>query len=598
MVIILTALVNSQDKIIWKNKFTTTYFTIHASKIQQNSTKTNITSFHIQCKTKNGFQKVTFLPKNGTINESMIFIHSRYGQNVQHFGKKELQNIVVSKQFIDNSFKIYNSAIAIYNFNSSVFDHFFDENGFLLQLHSNFYEPYFQKGYYQFTNSEQEIFDFKRHYTYIATIKIEYWIEFHPLIYVAQIISSLYWIVMTFLFRNVHPLKAHGYVPLASIFMITWTNIWSFGAFIPDISWSKYIMTYCRMLGRAHFISVVAIFPINLFRYLSLTYLNYRKTIYQNEMNREKKRFLIQLLTFLSHKLTLPALLMVINILVTIICLLISFIFPDDFMEIVIYLTWISLISPLMIFLLMIFDGIYLIKHMIEKWKKYNGECGKLWFPFSFLMKIIKEDRFHFRFQIYFLGVLILYPLIFLFPNINYGENSKFQSPFQEMLEIAYTTFVYILILMSSCTLFTTLAIFNKIRSLFQKKKGEQMMEVFENEQLLELFIDFAEYEFSIENVRCYKDIMTYKTLTLDKQREHLDKFNKLYLLSSSELEVNLPHSKKKIFQDALKNDNITDDILETIEIEVSANLGDTFSRFVLTPEFENYDFTQKIIEN
>ena len=159
--------------------------------------------------------------------------------------------------------------------------------------------------------------------------------------------------------------------------------------------------------------------------------------------------------------------------------------------------------------------------------------------------------------------------------------------------------FLYI-IYFSGIVVFIT--ILNRIKSCFVKKQTkfiDQLEAIFLNPETKELFIEYARYEFSIENILLYDEIKNYQNLN-DKQRSR--QANKIFLKylngEFSELEVNIPKRYTKPVKMHIDSKEIPDwNIFEQILQLTKENLSDTFSRFILSNEMENYTKTRQIVE-
>jgi hypothetical protein len=85
-------------------------------------------------------------------------------------------------------------------------------------------------------------------------------------------------------------------------------------------------------------------------------------------------------------------------------------------------------------------------------------------------------------------------------------------------------------------------------------------------------------------------DIENYKSVTsLSKQKELANAIYTMYLNSSAIMEVNLPRSFCTHVKSQIDADRFGTHLFDEIQIEVSKNLMDTFSRFCKTEEFVLY---------
>ena len=60
---------------------------------------------------------------------------------------------------------------------------------------------------------------------------------------------------------------------------------------------------------------------------------------------------------------------------------------------------------------------------------------------------------------------------------------------------------------------------------------------------------------------------------------------------------MNVSNKIKKLFEMKCKQESIDEDFFVDIEKEISANLSDTWSRFILSFDYQNYIHYQKILQ-
>jgi hypothetical protein len=135
------------------------------------------------------------------------------------------------------------------------------------------------------------------------------------------------------------------------------------------------------------------------------------------------------------------------------------------------------------------------------------------------------------------------------------------------------------------------MTIYNLIKKLLSKKinKGE-IEKIFEDKTLTEMLTDFANAEFSPENIYCFLDIKEFHTLKDDKEKlKFAEKMKIIYFNGmSSEYEVNVSGSAMKDFNEKLESHS-WDDLFSKVETAIRANISDTYSRFIISIEYQNY---------
>jgi hypothetical protein len=94
--------------------------------------------------------------------------------------------------------------------------------------------------------------------------------------------------------------------------------------------------------------------------------------------------------------------------------------------------------------------------------------------------------------------------------------------------------------------------------------------------------------KFSAENLLCYDDILIFKSLDTEESRKlKANEIKEIYLLSDSIREVNVKNSKSLL--DFITNGEIQVDLFDEIILELKANMVDTYSRFIVDPEYKNH---------
>jgi len=150
-----------------------------------------------------------------------------------------------------------------------------------------------------------------------------------------------------------------------------------------------------------------------------------------------------------------------------------------------------------------------------------------------FLKIVFLEDVLYFRIQIYVLGLLLSLPPFFISSLLIYLN-------VHPIINLSISNFVEFQFIFFGSLFLTLIAIWNAIRKLGKKKKHVNDIEnAFENEKLWNLFINFSELEFEIENVKCFEDIKKFEKLKSQETRSiQIEKIKNLYFDSNSELEV------------------------------------------------------------
>ncbi|EFC38115.1 predicted protein [Naegleria gruberi] len=166
-----------------------------------------------------------------------------------------------------------------------------------------------------------------------------------------------------------------------------------------------------------------------------------------------------------------------------------------------------------------------------------------------------------------------------------------------------------------------------------QKKQNDEIMNqelynTLESEEGYELFANFCEKEFSSENLFLFSDIKASTDVVSGENLGGLvffaDRIYQKYIKTGAEMEVNIPSKSRtafiQLYEKCKKLDesncelldlnslsklgienSMVKDCFELMMRQVVMNLGDTFSRFVFTPDYVNFkavrDVQMQIIE-
>jgi hypothetical protein len=142
-----------------------------------------------------------------------------------------------------------------------------------------------------------------------------------------------------------------------------------------------------------------------------------------------------------------------------------------------------------------------------------------------------------------------------------------------------------------------TITIFRKINRCFIKSRkyysnNQEINLIFKHDVLIKLLMEYAENEFSSENVKFKIDHLNYLNQNSKNKRGPLVNAMVANYLSgkSSPFELNVDNSNKSKFQKKLlvyqKTENYEDDLFDSIMTAVNLNISDTVSRFQFTYKY------------
>lgn len=124
------------------------------------------------------------------------------------------------------------------------------------------------------------------------------------------------------------------------------------------------------------------------------------------------------------------------------------------------------------------------------------------------------------------------------------------------------------------------------LEKLFKKK-----------DDLLELFIEFSRYEWSLENVYFRLDVEKYvkssnkPQIYQEIQRKYLNFKNSVY-------EINVDEKSIQIVETKANNHHFTNDLFDGLMKTININLSDTFLRFIISDMYGSYKMKMEYIKN
>lgn len=235
------------------------------------------------------------------------------------------------------------------------------------------------------------------------------------------------------------------------------------------------------------------------------------------------------------------------------------------------------------------------IKKSKDKDPESNGFLVFLKFLWN---QFAKKDPFYYRFELYFIGPIIItfYLCIALATLIA-------QIDAQRVVSIAVSSTLFHLLLFYQILFPLGLTLIEMIRQFIatitggKKQINEEIDEVLLQEEGHSIFVEFAQSEWSTENVSCYDDIGRFR-----KEKDAQKRFamaEEMFLMyfngSKSQLECNV---SKGVCDDikaaiqGIKDGDATElspVMFNQAEGMIKVNLCDTYSRLRLTQQFKSY---------
>ncbi|KAL9651536.1 hypothetical protein ABK040_001482 [Willaertia magna] len=141
-----------------------------------------------------------------------------------------------------------------------------------------------------------------------------------------------------------------------------------------------------------------------------------------------------------------------------------------------------------------------------------------------------------------------------------------------------------------------------------EEEESCEIEEILKNKHYYYLFKQYCKQEFSLENLYAFVEYHRFKNETNElKLLSQLKSFRDTYLVEGP-MELNLPSKSKRLFLDFVtllieKNGRLEGiekewkNLLADVEYAILQNLGDTFSRFMLTEEFERLQKSMELTQ-
>jgi hypothetical protein len=236
-------------------------------------------------------------------------------------------------------------------------------------------------------------------------------------------------------------------------------------------------------------------------------------------------------------------------------------------------------ITNLHFFGLLLFTSFFLVFFIIDiilslrnilrcRWKKY-----------------IEEDPFQFRYDfavlVPFVPFLILW-VFFNFPNAISTSLSDILFALGTMLNGGWALII---------TISRKLIFLIKSNNMDNTRLKLNIDIILKDENLLEKFIEFSEFEWSSENIYFKIDVSEYKKKNDNKSKKAIaDQIKENYLIRNvSPLEINVTKKALNPTLIQIEQQSITIDMFDFIEREVDVNICDTLSRFIISSQYNQY---------
>eukprot|EP01080_Neovahlkampfia_damariscottae_P012297 gene12297-5880_t len=555
----------------------------------------------------NGYQSISFRKFNGTSNDTLTMVS--YGGKTKYFLGANVPKIITSPvsnrtSFVEGGWtNVYNFAYYYYYLNKQSFINFYGFEKVYVDLAINLYTmPTFDsKGniYPPPTAVDTVLLNLNSSRAY-DTQKLTYFGRFenlHPAIYSISAVIHIIILVLAiiFLIFKLQPIKSHGYLPIivAVVQLVRVLHDWFYFSPIQlMISYYCYIELFVKYPS---ILSILLVIPLNQLRFIILFHLNYQKSLFISKKDGKKRlRLSIIILKILSKDFIMPIIVVSFYAFISAFYLIYALIMGINSCQNIQYLNihsfiYFSFLVLIVFFIvvILIVDISFLVYHVILKVKKKPLELWqKILFPIHVILVAVKEDVYYFRFQVYVIGFIsasLELPTILTIFFVSLAEYG-----FLFMFTGFFIIMSIVRLIYKSCSKPPKQDV-NFLEDLFKDKDGTKGF-------LLDQFSQFANEEFSGENVACYKDIFIYKQIKDEKKRqEKYEQMHQLYFNGvSSELEINASSGSIKDYKARIA-EGLDDKLYTKIEKDVVYNLSDTWSRFIVTREYQEFKYKEKL---
>ena len=411
------------------------------------------------------------------------------------------------------------------------------------------------------------------------------------------VLMAIFYIICFFLccfLTKQQPMKSRGLTPhIICVLMFLDIFLSMLPQFVFTIEQNaKLSCYYAQIVGNGIRLTYVGVYLVHYIRFVTLTQLNERKEmfykdIYQKASTSMKIPFGFRLLKFFGKwyaQLMIAALLFIFNI-VWVVLFSATHLCTNDL---------VASIGNGVIF------GIYILGFVLAF--LYDlilaiPICCKKCNPKGIWDVVWKSDRLWFKFEFYFIAILFGIPAAVVQIVLGFAVT--------EPISLAVLTSIVIhVIFILGCGFVLLITILLLLRKWFCSPRKEASTDVMRkfiaDDYGMTLFEDFSRGEFSIENVYAYKDVLSFQKNPTIAAAESV--FRRFLNGDASELELNVSQQTGRKLRATIDSGHVEERSLNEVLDGCVTNMADTFSRFILTPEYQGYikmdHFIKQGIEN
>ena len=388
--------------------------------------------------------------------------------------------------------------------------------------------------------------------------------SYNPFSFLIVITTYVILFFLAYIFSYKEPLKSRSYSLYYCLIGDIIYSIGDFWEYQYTYEWYSINGCYIDAYIIYSFQQLTFIIPVLLyFRYIVMLNVNLRKNIMDDEINKLNRILNI----LLSRKILFFS--PIIYMVVFMICMMIISISNNfNCMNIITYNTYCHLtFSAICAFLFIILTIIDIILNI--------RRCNIKKF-------FIDNDPFYFRVEQIFIIVVVILFIMWALPIFNILGKAI----------ITELIFLFIILISGGISLIITIMIVIKDKIIFKPNMGNIEKLFNEKNKLYDLFFDYCEIRWSIENVLFKNDVILYRN-SLDKKKLAENIYSK-YLKSDSIYSVNTEQQYIREVDMRIKSGQYYMDLFNMIEQDINIILNNMYSEFILSKAYKIYEYEIK----
>eukprot|EP01080_Neovahlkampfia_damariscottae_P012432 gene12432-6184_t len=214
------------------------------------------------------------------------------------------------------------------------------------------------------------------------------------------------------------------------------------------------------------------------------------------------------------------------------------------------------------------------------------------WCKWQWHIYLFEEDPFNYRVDMMMFG-FFFFPVVIIWATL----------PLPKLISAAVVDYLMILAVILSGGNALLITMFKRIKFYIQTSFNERNESnnknrvkltpemILSEQRLLEIFIKFADFEWSSENIYFVLDVNQYKNQKdLKTKRALATQIKENYFIPNvSPLELNITGKSLKTCMKFIEENEFTNELFNSVQDEVEVNICDTISRFIVSDEYKEY---------